>query len=261
VTKANPLAQAIYGGVPLLVLSAHLDDAALSCGALIADAAAQTAVTVMTLFTEAGPPPYTLSARRYLRLTGARDAKALYRQRRSEDQAALESIGTGWAHAGLIEAQHRRKTAAGRGARWAALLPELVHTYPVYRLHVTRGRVAAADAGTLRAAIDFVRSVAGRRPALVLAPLAVGGHVDHVLARLAAQRSGAPLIYYSDFPYNQRHAADEEFIRCNRLREVQGPQPTEAKADLIRRYGTQARALFPRGRIPLVPEVFYWSQN
>ena len=257
-TEANPLAQVIHGGVPLLVLSPHLDDAALSCGALIASAARQTTVTVVTLFTEAGPPPYTLSARRYLRQTGARDARALYSQRRDEDQAALESLGVSWAHAGLIEAQHRRrKIAAGHGTWWAALLPELVHTYPVYRLHVTSGRLAAADTGTLRAAIAFVRRLAGRRPALMLAPLAVGGHVDHVLARAVAQRSGAPLIYYSDFPYNQRHVADEAFIRRNRLCEVRGPRPTEAKADLIRRYGTQARALFPDGRIPLVPEVFY----
>jgi LmbE family N-acetylglucosaminyl deacetylase len=257
-TEANPLAQAIRGGVPLLVLSPHLDDAALSCGALIANAARQTAVTVVTLFTEAGPPPYTLSARRYLRQAGARDAKALYCQRRDEDQAALESLGVSWAHAGLIEAQHRRrKMAAGQGTWWAALLPELVHTYPVYRLHVTSGRLAAADTETLRAAIAFVRRRAWRRPALVLAPLAVGGHVDHVLTRVAAQRSGAPLVYYSDFPYNQRHVADQAFIRRNRLCEVRGPQPTQAKADLIRSYGTQARAMFHDGCIPLVPEVFY----
>jgi LmbE family N-acetylglucosaminyl deacetylase len=258
VTEANPLALAIGAGVPLLVLSPHLDDAALSCGALIATAARQTAVTVVTLFTEAGPPPYTLSARRYLRQTGARDARALYRERRDEDQAALESLGVGWAHAGLIEAQHRhRKAASGQASWWTALLPELVHTYPVYRLHVTSGRLAAADTGILRAAVAFVRRLAGRRPPLVLAPLGVGDHVDHVLARVAAQRSGAPLIYYSDFPYNQRHIADDAFIRRNGLCEVHGPQPTQAKADLIRCYGTQERALFPDGRIPLVPEVFY----
>ena len=257
-TEANPLAQAIRGGVPLVVLSPHLDDAALSCGTLIATAARQTTVTVVTLFTEAGPPPYTLSARRYLRQTGARDAQVLYNQRRDEDQAALESLGVSWAHAGLIEAQHRRrKKPPARGTWWEGLLPELVHTYPVYRLHVTSGRLAAADTGTLRTAIAFVRCLAGRRHALMLAPLAVGGHVDHVLARVVAQRSGEPLIYYSDFPYNQRHVADEAFIRRNRLCEVRGPQPTEAKADLIRSYRTQARALFPDGRIPLVPEVFY----
>ncbi len=254
---ASPLADAIRDSGQLLVLSPHLDDAVLSCGALLASAAAQLPVTVVTLFTEAGPPPYTLSARRYLRQAGASDAGALYRERRDEDRAALESLGVGWAHAGLTEAQHRRKLAGGHRTWRAALLPELVHTYPVYRLHVTSGRLAADDAGTLRAAIAFVRWLAGRRPALVLAPLAVGHHVDHVLARLAAQRSGNPLIYYSDFPYNQRHGPDEAFIRRHRLCELRGPRPTQAKADLIRSYRTQARAMFPDGHIPLVPEVFY----
>lgn len=257
-TAASPLADAIRDSAQLLVLSPHLDDAVLSCGALIADAAPRLPVTVVTLFTEAGPPPYTLSARRYLRQAGASDAQALYRERRDEDQAALESLGVGWAHAGLTEAQHRRrKMADGQGTWRAALLPELVHTYPVYRLHVTSGRLAPDDAGTLRAAIAFVRWLAGRRPALVLAPLAVGGHVDHVLARLAAQRSGKPLIYYSDFPYNQRHVPDAAFIRRHRLCEVRGPRPPQAKADLIRSYRTQARAMFPDGHVPLVPEVFY----
>ena len=34
---------------------------------------------------------------------------------------------------------------------------------------------------------------------------------------------------------------------------------TEAKAELIRAYGTQVQALFNGGSIPLVPEVFFFS--
>ena len=75
----NMLTEAIEQGVPLVVLSPHLDDAVLSCGALLIHAARRIPVTVATLFTEAGPPPYTLSARRYLRQVGAGDAESLYR--------------------------------------------------------------------------------------------------------------------------------------------------------------------------------------
>ena len=49
-------------------------------------------MTVATLFTEAGGAPYTLSARRYLHQVGARNAQALYQQRRAEDRAALEPL-------------------------------------------------------------------------------------------------------------------------------------------------------------------------
>jgi hypothetical protein len=36
---------------------------------------------------------------------------------------------------------------------------------------------------------------------LVVSPLAVGHHVDHVIARRAAERTGRTLSYYADIPY------------------------------------------------------------
>ena len=100
--------------------------------------------------------------------------------------------------------------------------------------------------------------MAGAGPALLLAPLGVGGHVDHVLARTAAERSGARIAYYSDFPYNQRHPPDDAFVRRNGLVEARWSRLIEAKADLIRAYRTQARALFHGDSIPIVPEVFFF---
>jgi LmbE family N-acetylglucosaminyl deacetylase len=257
----NALTEAIKQGMPLVVLSPHLDDAVLSCGALMIHAARRIPVTVATLFTEANPPPYTMSARRYLRQVGAREAESLYRQRRAEDRAALERIGATCVHAGLTEALYRHR--AGRGSRgwWTYLLPELQHVYPVYRLHVVSGRVAPGDAGTLEEASEFVRRTAVPGNALVLAPLGVGGHVDHVLARTAAERSGAWVGYYSDFPYNQRHPLDDAFVRQKRLTETRWSQLIEAKIDLIRVYRTQARALFDNGDIPAVPEVFFFPEG
>lgn len=250
-----PLLTAIGRGVPLLVLSAHLDDAVLSCGALMLHATAHTEVTVLTLFTEGRPPPYTLSARRYLHQVGARDAETLYVQRRAEDRAVLAGLGAACVHAGLTEALFRLRPRAGRCPPAARLLPELAHLYPVYRVHITSGRVVPADAGTVTAARESVQRLAG--PAVVLAPLAVGGHVDHVLARTAAEQSGAPVAYYSDFPHNQHHQADAGFVASRDLTEAAWPRLLAAKAGLIRGYRTQVRALFPDGRIPPVPELFY----
>jgi LmbE family N-acetylglucosaminyl deacetylase len=255
---ANMLTEAIEQGVPLVVLSPHLDDAVLSCGALLIHAVKRTPVTVATLFTEGGPPPYTLSARRYLHQVGARDAESLYRERRAEDRAVLESMGVTWAHAGLTEAQHRQRTGARSRGWWVGLLPEFRHLYPVYRLHVVSGRVTPGDAGTLDDACAFIRRITGAGPALLLAPLGVGGHVDHVLARTAAGRTGARIAYYSDFPYNQRHPPDDAFVRRNGLAEARWSQLIEAKADLIRAYRTQEPALFRGESIPVVPEVFFF---
>src|SRR5580700_8235874 len=96
----NVLDEAIRDDVPLIVLSPHLDDAALSCGALMMHAVQHTSVTVVTLFTEGGERPYTLSGRRYLHQMGASSAQLLYQQRRTEDHAAWKPFGIRCVHAG-----------------------------------------------------------------------------------------------------------------------------------------------------------------
>src|SRR5208282_448743 len=123
--SVNVLTEPIERGVPLIVLAPHLDDAALSCGALMIHAARRTSVTVATLFTEAGRRPYTLSARRYLHQVGARNAQELYERRRAEDRAALEPIGIKCLHAGLTEALFRRRPDLGGRSPLARLVPEL----------------------------------------------------------------------------------------------------------------------------------------
>lgn len=247
--------EVIEHGVPLIVLSPHLDDAVLSCGALISYAVEHVPVTVATLFTEAGPPPYTLSARRHLRHVGVTDAEALYYRRKIEDRAALESIGVTCVHIGLTDALYRRNARSGR--LWINLLPELAHIYPVYRRHIVSGHLAPADAGTLQHVRAFIQRIACQGPVLVLAPLAVGGHVDHLLTRTAAELSGARVGYYSDFPYNQRHLPDDIFIQRSGLVEARWSRLIDSKADLIRAYRTQVHGLFKDGTIPIVPEVFF----
>ena len=140
-------------------------------------------------------------------------------------------------------------------------MPEFRHIYPTYRLHVVSGRVVPADAGTIQDGCTFVQRITRSGPSLVLAPLGVGGHVDHVLTRSVAEHSGARVVYYSDFPYNQRHPADDSFVRRNGLVKMQWRPSTEAKAKLIRAYRTQAHALFLGDDIPLVPEVFFCPED
>jgi LmbE family N-acetylglucosaminyl deacetylase len=253
----NVLDEAIRDDVPLIVLSPHLDDAALSCGALMMHAVQRTSVTVVTLFTEGGERPYTLSGRRYLHQMGARSAQVLYQQRRTEDHAAWEPFGIRCVHAGLTDALFRRRVVPGTVPLRARMLPELAHVYPTYRMHVIAGHIAAADAGTLRDVCDVIQRLVGAGTGVLLAPLGVGGHVDHVLVRSAAEGSGSPVVYYSDVPYNRRHPVHDAFIRRNGLVETRWSDLTEAKAKLVRAYGTQVQALFRGGLIPLVPEVFF----
>jgi LmbE family N-acetylglucosaminyl deacetylase len=255
---ANPLISAINDGAPFLALSPHLDDAILSCGALLTYAGQRVPVTIATFFTEAAPPPYTVSASQYLHQVGIRDAEHLYRARRAEDGRVLEGMGVAWRHAGLTDAPFRRKPRTRPGRWWPSrrLPAELVHVYPTYRLHVASGRIAADDTDTVHRAVGFIETLLSERRALVLAPAGVGRHVDHVLVRTAANLCSERVIYYSEFPYNQRHAIDPSFVRRNGLVQTTWTQQLAEKAALIREYTTQVDALFPGGRIPLVPEVY-----
>jgi LmbE family N-acetylglucosaminyl deacetylase len=244
-------------GAPVVVLSPHLDDAVLSCGALLTHAHDHAPVTVATLFTRSGPPPYTLSARRYLRLTGASDAEKLYAARRAEDREVLERMGVAWRHLSLPDGLFRNKPGCRAATHpWARRIPELARVYPTYRLHLVSGKMSPHDASTLQQVADALALLASGTPGPVLAPLAVGGHVDHLLVRIAAECSGRRVVYYSEFPYNRRHAPDSDFVRRNSLTEAVWSRGIAEKSDLIRAYRTQCAALFPGGRVPPAPEVY-----
>jgi LmbE family N-acetylglucosaminyl deacetylase len=243
--------------MPVIVLAPHLGDAVLSCGALLTYAVSRTQVTVVTFFTEAGQAPYTWSARWHLRKAGERDAEAVYQRRRTQDRAALEPLGITCVHAGLTEARFRRRPASLGRSPLARLRPEFAHSYPTYRAHVTSGHVVAADAGTLREVREIIHRVAGSDLNLVLAPLGVGGHVDHLLVRSAALGSGSPVAFYREFPHDRRDPASDAFIDWHGLAEATSPEPGQAKAELIRAYESQLRTLFRGAEVPLVPDVFF----
>jgi LmbE family N-acetylglucosaminyl deacetylase len=258
----KPVVRAIQDGVPLVVLSPHLDDAVLSCGAVMARAHGRTQVTVVTFFTEGGPPPYTRSARRFLQFSGAADAGRLFAARRAEDVVVLRRLQAEYAHVGLPDALFRRKLnlRSRRSSRLGALLPEWDSVYPTYRFHVASGRIGRHDHATLERVCDSVRELARDSGALLLAPSGVGGHVDHIVVRTAAERSKARTVYYSDFPYDQSFRPDLEFLRRNQLVEAAWSDGIDVKPELIRSYHTQMGILFPKDVIPIVPETYFVRQ-
>jgi LmbE family N-acetylglucosaminyl deacetylase len=242
-----------------LVLSPHLDDAVLSCGSLLGVLAGEYPVTVATVFTEAGPGPWTRAARSYLRSCGATDAGDLYAARRQEDRDVLVRLGAVPVHLGGVDALFRRREgvlAGGRGLAW--LPPEVFHRYPTYRFDIARGRVARRDRSLIpRLADEVDRLIVRLQPAFVFCPLAVGRHVDHVLTRMLGERHPDRAVYYSDFPYDRTCPPDEEFIAEHDLVPWVCGLDAATKRDLIRGYRTQCGALFPDGKIPVAPETYY----
>ncbi|WCS23256.1 PIG-L family deacetylase [Methylobacterium sp. NMS14P] len=174
-----------------LALSPHLDDAAFSCGGLLASLAqAGWRVVMATLLTGsvAEPRGFALACQLDKGLPAEVDYMAL---RRDEDIEAAAALGIAPpVHLPFREAPHR-----GYGSA-----PELF----------SEARADDGIAADLGPAIAEL--IAVERPDLLLAPQAIGGHVDHVQA-VRALRSLDPLppiLWWRDFPYTVRETAPRE---------------------------------------------------
>lgn len=252
------LERVLAEGGGFLFLSPHLDDAVLSCGALISTLARRAPVTVATIFSEAGPSPHTRAARAFLRQCGATGAERLYEERRREDVDVLTALGVEPVHLGACDAMFRRReriealTAVGR------IVPEVVHRYPTYRFDIAKGRVSRGDRTLLDGLDAEVGRLVGQVDArLVFAPIGVGRHVDHLLTRSLGERHPGRVVHYSDFPYDRWGSPDAGYLTRRRLETVSWSEAIERKPELVRGYRTQAGALFADGIVPVAPERYY----
>jgi LmbE family N-acetylglucosaminyl deacetylase len=250
--------EAYADGLPVVAISPHLDDAVLSCGALLDYLARRCPVTVVTIFTAASPRPWPLPARRQMRAIGEPDAERFYRQRQAEDAAVLADMGAARVHLGFTDALFRR---VGPGPGRLPGRPRRP-AYPTFRFDAARGRIAAADArltDEITAATDGV--IRNTNARLLLAPLGVGRHVDHLIARAATRDLAPRAVYYSDFPYSETALPDAGFVGRHRL----VPHPWLAgraeNAHRIAGYRSQISGLFPGGTIPTRPEIYWFAAS
>jgi LmbE family N-acetylglucosaminyl deacetylase len=177
-----------------IYISPHLDDVVLSCGGRIGEQGqAGERVLVVTVFGGVPAPDTPLSPfaqelhARWGHACRKRVADAATR-RQEEDTAALALLGADLAHWPYTDCIYRQ-TPGGRFpyASEEALWGEI---------HPTEKTLVAELAARLA-------SLPLREGGAIYAPLAVGRHVDHKVARRAVEMSGHAPIYYEDFPYAQ----------------------------------------------------------
>lgn len=180
----------------LLVLSPHLDDGVVSAGGLIHRARARgERVLLVTVFTADEPNDLPSKLARDLhRWFGI--GRSVLEERRREDLAACAILGVEARHLDLPDAVYRTDDSTGR-----AFYRDLGSLFAQPR---------SADTRQILPLLENHFSelpVAGR----TLAPLGIGGHVDHRLVRAAAERAfGAgdtELLFYEDFPYVRKMGA------------------------------------------------------
>ena len=118
----------------------------------------------------------------------------------------LDGLGVRYVHLGHPDALfRRRRDPSGLLRRAGRVLPELDHRYPTFRYDIDLGRVSRGDRELLDLVTAEVADIA--RGAAVFAPLGVGRHVDHLLARQVGEHLGA--VLYADFPYTARDPEGE----------------------------------------------------
>ncbi|MGD8804451.1 MAG: PIG-L family deacetylase [Chloroflexota bacterium] len=202
-----------------IYLSPHLDDAILSCGGQIYQLtrAGKSALIVTIMAGDApadGLSEFALGLHQRWQLAG--DAAA---QRRQEDRAACRVVGADYLHLNLLDCIYRRDPGTG-----AALYDSEEALFD--ELHPAERALARTLADTLGRLPDSNR---------VLAPLTVGGHIDHQLTRLAAEIwLGDNLTYYEEYPYAlSPQAMPAEIVLEGRWRASTVPISDEALAARI----------------------------
>lgn len=223
-----------------IILSPHYDDAALSCGGLIAQlSAAGERVVVATLF-GGKPDPGRLSPFA-LQIHGRPLAgDDPIDQRRAEERAALALLTAESRPGDYLDCIYRQDAA---GTRWlyageAALF----------------GSVDPADDGL---AEDLAHCLAALAPAppgcVIYAPLAIGSHVDHQITRRSAavlKDHDYDVWYYEDYPYIARDPAGlaaslgEPSRWRSRLIPLSQPD-VQRKVMAVLAYPSQLGVLFP----------------
>ncbi|HAL15583.1 MAG TPA: hypothetical protein DCP32_02165 [Anaerolineaceae bacterium] len=181
------------GRMQWIFLSPHLDDAALSCGGLIAERTRKGDPVEIWTICAGDPPPGPLPAfaQSLHKRWGTRRAAAA--TRRLEDQQSCQRLGAVARHFAIPDCIYRRIPLTGNPL--ISTNEDLFQPFP----------------DSQRSLVDSLRDqLANALPlkAQIVCPLALGNHIDHQLVRRVAEQLDRPLLYYADYPYTVQASND-----------------------------------------------------
>lgn len=213
-----------------IYFSPHLDDAVLSAGGLISDQTKEGIPVEIWTFMSGTPDDERLTefAQEMHSIWGTTSAKETIQIRREEDKRAASLIGAKVVHFDFLDCIYRR------GKNGEALYQSAVFIPP----HPEDADLPAQIAQTM---------IAWLKPDdVAVTQLAIGGHVDHILVRRAAEMLKRKLVYDIDIPYLQRYP-EELAPKTANMKE--SPQPVSEAGlkswlEAIETYVTQFSSLF-----------------
>lgn len=180
-----------------IYLSPHFDDIALSCGGLVWEQTQSGEMVSIWTICAGRPPTHPLSDfAKSLQSRWEADEGAVT-LRREEDKRANQRLGAKTTHLSILDAIYRHSPIDGT---------------PLYTSDAELfGELRAEDFGLVEDLQADLRKSLPEDCELVC-PLALGGHVDHQLVKLAVQSLAQRRWYYADFPYVlQFEGAKEDF--------------------------------------------------
>ena len=177
-----------------LYLSPHLDDAVLSCGGQIHHLASLgQRIQIVSVMAAPAPSAKLSPAARQLHEVSELDDGDAVATRRREDEAACAAVDAEALHLDALDALYRRHPETGE---------------PFYTSFKALFKPPhPADESSVDTLVERLAALPEAKR--VCAPLGVGGHVDHVFVRRAAERvfGRRRLEYYEDYPYAHKRRA------------------------------------------------------
>jgi LmbE family N-acetylglucosaminyl deacetylase len=213
-----------------IYFSPHLDDAILSAGGLIFDQTrAGIPVEIWTFMSGVPEDEHLTSfAQEMHKMWGTTSVKETIEIRREEDKRAAARVGAKAVHFDFLDCIYRR------GKNGEGLYESAVFIPP----HPEDADLPAQIAQTM---------IAWLKPDdVAVSQLAIGGHVDHILVRRAAEMLKRRLVYDEDLPYLFRDP-DDLGVKTAEMRDPLQPVSEEGLETWlmgIEDYVTQLSSLF-----------------
>jgi LmbE family N-acetylglucosaminyl deacetylase len=230
-----------------IYFSPHFDDAILSCGGLIWQQAASGMPVEIWTICAGDPPvgelsPFAEMLHRQWRSGSASETVAL---RRVEDRIAARRVSAVTQHFSIPDCIYRRSKTGD------ALYSKSVFV----RVRKSEFELVDEIAKMLKARI--------KPQDTLVCPLAIGGHVDHVITRRAVEKLGRKGLYYADIPYYLNYPNKLKY-RAKGLNAVHNAVEAEALhpwQNAIADYASQMSGLFKSDADMRARMEEYWSRT